>query len=398
MYEKQHSSGNVSDSQARDQFAQAMIDAMKSCRGNLAITYDRDNFQIDISGGTTLLLENVYREWSSAKASTTIRDIAHGWTQNWEMVASASLESMRPHLLPIVDILYRTLAPKPVKYAHASAPAYQLLGDHVTVEIARDLPDHIMFLDKAQLLKLSISFEEAIAVAKENLRRVSTKALIRRPSGLMISPWQDNYDSARLTILDELVPGALHDDLVAMIPHRDCLLVAPANNEPALAEMATIAKLRRQGPRFLSGIPLLRSGGTWKTFIPPECSSVYSPFRELRLRSLASHYVHQDKNRELLAYCQDVDVIASVFIGETCIDEFTLAFWMRDYVTLLPEVTYVVFTNPAAGDQERVVYGNVLWERVHQVMGYRMQPLGTYPERWRVEAFPSPAEMKEMGL
>ena len=47
---------------------------------------------------------------------------------------------------------------------------------------------------------------------------------------------------------------------------------------------------------------------------------------------------------------------------------------------------------------EPEVLGAVHWERAQEVVGDLMQPLGMYPERHKVEAFPSDEQLDAMGV
>jgi hypothetical protein len=42
--------------------------------------------------------------------------------------------------------------------------------------------------------------------------------------------------------------------------------------------------------------------------------------------------------------------------------------------------------------------GSAPWERVRKIFGGAMKPMGLSPERYRVETFPTPAQLKALQL
>ena len=65
--------------------------------------------------------------------------------------------------------------------------------------------------------------------------------------------------------------------------------------------------------------------------------------------------------------------------------------WTAGAISLLPRTERVVF---GGEDREPVM---APWEKVVEVVGHLMTPMGMYPERFRVETFPSAEELAAMG-
>ena len=69
--------------------------------------------------------------------------------------------------------------------------------------------------------------------------------------------------------------------------------------------------------------------------------------------------------------------------------------WTQGVPTLLPQVDAIYFVQGNADRGLRPV-GRIAWDRVLDVMGDRMEPLGLYPERYRVRCFPTDGELARL--
>jgi hypothetical protein len=71
--------------------------------------------------------------------------------------------------------------------------------------------------------------------------------------------------------------------------------------------------------------------------------------------------------------------------------------WSEGVPTLLPETDDIVLlrADRAAEKVELAAAGS--WDRVRQVAGELMEPLGMYPERYRVLEFPSSEQLDAIG-
>jgi hypothetical protein len=71
---------------------------------------------------------------------------------------------------------------------------------------------------------------------------------------------------------------------------------------------------------------------------------------------------------------------------------FSLCLWSPDLPSLLPRTDRVAFMEEE--DDPPLL---VEWDRVWDVLGYLMEPQGMYPERYRVEEFPSGRELATLA-
>lgn len=75
----------------------------------------------------------------------------------------------------------------------------------------------------------------------------------------------------------------------------------------------------------------------------------------------------------------------------------SLATWGANGLnTLLPEVETIAFVELDENENAKASR-TATWDRVQAVMDDVMHPVGLYPERWRVNTFPTPEQLEAMG-
>ena len=136
------------------------------------------------------------------------------------------LLAMARHADQIKPLLTRPESLNPA--ARALQTPLPALG--LVVVYAIDLPNGPRFLDEEDGARLGLGVAELHRAALENLRRDFPRELLVGPlekESASAVQANDFYNAARLLVVPELLqPG---QELVAMIPHRDLLLLAPAS-------------------------------------------------------------------------------------------------------------------------------------------------------------------------
>lgn len=150
-----------------------------------------------------------------------------------------------PALVPPFEV------PLPGGAIATMAPAwFDLLGD-LQLRLVRHTPEHVLALHAAELDALGLGFEEALALALENLHRLHGAPQVR--------PWHElqrvggrTEDADSAYFMDRAFWRARLAEhpagLVAAVPRTDLLLFAPR------ADAAAVQSMRR-------GIPGLHAGG-----------------------------------------------------------------------------------------------------------------------------------------
>jgi hypothetical protein len=116
------------------------------------------------------------------------------------------------------------------------------------------------------------------------------------------------------------------------------------------------------------------------------------------LQSIAENY---DQTKQLLDAVNEKrgdDVFVAAFTAVQDKETGALssyAVWGQGVKSLLPRADKVVFGvgNPLG----KATYVDAPWERVRAVVGELMKPVPGYPERWRVDAFPSREQLAALG-
>ena len=391
---------------SRDDFARLMLDALKQAGETDDVRYDAEQFQLRAEGAASRLLNlaNVYREYSQAPAAQR-PEVLRRYVRSWfayRKELPATLEDACPDLLPCVrSRSYYELGRLQLE-ARGMGPAdwpYQPLAGDLGVGLVYDLPESIVQLQQHQLTEWRTTFDAALAAARQNLAEVSRQEFESPAPGVWRSPWRDNHDAARLVLTDRLAQYEVRGDLVAMVPNRDTLLLTGADDELGLVNLAEQADEAFEQARPVSGLAVRRSGDEWVPFLPPADHPAHDRLKQLLLKSQGQDYNEQAELLRAVCERRGEDVfVASFFLithkesGEA--SSYTV--WSADIESLLPHTEKVFFVRVSPdGDGEIVGGGD--WDRVRDLAGDLMTPMGLYPERYRVREFPPAERLAALG-
>ena len=123
---------------------------------------------------------------------------------------------------------------------------------------------------------------------------------------------------------------------------------------------------------------------------------LYWDFRKLQTQSFGQEYTEQkellDKRHQQAG--EDIFVASFSGMGRKGTEELTsYCVWGKGVLAWLPRTDVVAFI--AEHGQQPLM---VPWDRALEVTGNLMEPMGMYPERWRVTEFPSNEQLKAMGF
>lgn len=314
----------------------------------------------------------------------------------------ASYLEAAPRLLPAVkehsffDLLEMQLAEGGALPA-AKKLARRPLTDRVYLALAYDGPSAMSFVTSGRLDAWNTTPEDAFAVAAANLAKKSSEPFLAPAPGLYRSPWQDDYDAARLALPDLLEKLQVKGDTVAMAPNRETLLVAGSNDDDALVGMAELAEKALAEPRAMAAVALRLDHGGWSPFLPPASFRSYLRLKKLVVEGDTADYEAQKVVLEARNQRDGAQVIvAPLVVAKDRVTgaPVTYAAWVKGVEALLPRADYVVLVD--LGHRAGPVAAGP-WERVKEVAGDAMRPLGVYPERFDVNTFPAPAALARIG-
>jgi hypothetical protein len=386
---------------SRDQFANEFIAALKSAAPTKSVSYDAEKscVIIDSEGVSPVVhsIRNAYLEYvhsSELERTEAVRRCVRALLQSLRSLP-ADFEDAAHDLLPIVrarvgnelGFLHTLLEPSKIPEID-----YMAIAEHLAGSIAYDLPDGIVHVDSEQLERWGVPIEAAWQRAMENLaQREHRFAGLRPTPGVYALSGDDGYQSSRLLFPSLFGQLAFNGRPVAMVPRACSLLVTGDNDEDGLRIMLERAEqeLRRSTP--IGGFAYrLSHEGILHPWLPAPTHKLYKQFKKLADATMGLIYTHQ---QQLLTQLQekykpadDRLFVASVFKfrEESPWGAVTSCSWAKHVPSLLPKTDTISLMRDL---EEPPVL--VPWNVVQKTVGELMVPQGIYPERYRVDSFPS---------
>ncbi len=361
--------------------------------------FHAETFSLIGTDNRVLRLKNMYDEYRTATGRER-QGILKAWARSWFRVACevpAAFEDALSDLLPIIrrrgshecELLEQ-------QNGKMQADPCRLLGEHFAVGVAYDWPECKVHVNEAQLSAWSVGLNEAIVKSLKTLRGMSRDGLEEISPGFWASPWHDDYDIARIMLPDLIKRCEVEGSHVAMMPDKNLLLVTGSEDVEGLDRMASFAEEFYAGPRFLSGIPLILGDG-WSPFELPEGHTLFRRYQSLRYVTMAMDYPRQG---ELLGDCYrrkgESLFVAPVLRKPGC-EWATMACWSEGVDTILPKTAVILIRSTCLEEGSPMFHAAAEWDRVQEVVGDLMEPLGLYPERYRVRSFPTSDQNKAIN-
>ena len=393
----------------RDRFARRMIrEISRNPRVGIA-TYKPNEFMLEfMPTQNRLFLHNAYNDYRTARFSQrnqVIRKYAAVMdTISMESEMDICYADAKKAILPRVRERYyheslRLVSLRDSGQETRSFPTRDF-AEGLTLELVRDLPDSVAILGDKTLEKWEVSFEDALAVAKENLWKLSNQEFLRHPSGLYVSPWQDTHDASRIFLHDLIWQLKVKGDHVAMIPNRNYLLIAGSDDPDALLAMTEVAGLALNENRPMTGTAYRLEGSKWVPFLPPASSAAYLPMLMAATQTLVADHVEQKSMLEAIFKKSGRDVfVASLSVMKRA--DGSLWSWTSwiDGITdaLMPMADYVCFSRiDSEGKSFKVGWGK--WADVVRVASNLLGATDHYPVRYQITEFPTADQLAEMKL
>jgi hypothetical protein len=276
-------------------------------------------------------------------------------------------------------------------------PQYEV-GSHLLASIVYDLPRSVRSISSDELETWGTSYYEALEIATQNLIE-SKFEYTKVGDGLYISTTGDSYDASRVLLTDFIRSLEVEGEVIAMVPNRDMLLVAGADDDQALEGMVTLAEQAVEGPRPLASTALRLVGDDWVDWMPSRGHQLFDRFRILELKYLYQEYAQQKEMLDKLYETQGIERFVATFSAATDTDGdnlFSYSVWSAGVESLLPHAERVMFYRPSeTGDKE--IVASVPWHKVEKVVGHLMSDVDLYPRRFLVTEFPSEQELRQLG-
>jgi len=387
---------------SKDEFAQLVMTRLRETGMTGEIAYDAEEFQISVAGKitATLFLGNAYREYCSLAHEDrpkSLRRYVRGWLDAHKPTPDEYAD-IRPDILPAVrsrNFFESARLRMVISDDEDTYLQYQTIGDDLGLGLVYDMPDSMKPISNKELEVWGVTFYEALEAARENIRQLRPKIIgPKEGEGVYVFTTNDGYDSSRLIILDLIRQFQVKGDYIAMAPGREMLIVAGSEDPRGLEAMIALANKAFEQPRAVSGVALRLAGDDWESWMPEATHPLFDGFRKIRMLSAGQDYSEQKELLDRLHEKTGEDVFVasySVMEHKDTGHRMSYCVWTKDSISLLPQTERIVL----GGEGQAPVM--VRWEKVVAIAGNLMTPMGIYPERYRVEGFPTAEQLAAMG-
>lgn len=388
---------------SRADFAETVIQALHQA-GIGQIEHAESNFSLQVAGGPTIFLANVYANFCSAPRAARKSILA-------EFIAAAASLSDFPSIPS--DFAAAKPSLMPVLRDAASSSMLQLMdrkgkqdpggADIVLKNLARGLLVGLAFDTERNLTSINrdlfeqwrVSPEEVFKAAKDNLWEKTDPNRFAGRDGVYWGEWRDSYDSSRILLTELIYRLSVDGDPVAFVPNRDQIWVTGSNHA---AGLTAILKDGMES-HFKQGHPLspdlyVLVDGTWKVYVP-EDKSLRELWMKIKRQRDAIDYAQQQNLLNDIYEAEEIDIfVASYKIYERK-DGFahSACVWTSGIDTSLPRSENIAFMS----DVENPDYLVVPWEAATSVIGdlLELEP-DLMPERYRARQFPSDEQLAKL--
>ena len=378
--------------------------AMGSGSGSAApYAFDADKHLVS-DGNAQIATTNLYAEYLKAppdQRADAVKRVADSFSGAKDEDTD-NLDKVRAQLLPAVRAgMYfdYKLQMKPTDKPLEDTAVFVPVGELTAAGVAIDREASMLIATKKQLEKWGITLEQAMDIATKNLAAKGTP-FREVQAGLWTSPAHDNYDTSRIFLFDEIAKLKLPGTVVAVIPNRDTLYLASAQDAKALLAMAELAEKAAEEPRPIHTVPLCLAGKVWSDCEPGSTPAVKERMHQLATMGKQSLYGEQ---KEALQDKVGDDVFVASFTVLQDKDKKRLisyVTWTKSVPTLLPRADFVGFVEleGVEPDLKPKVLGMVPWDKAMKLLGNRLKPDGRNPPRWATgDYFPSKGELATLA-
>lgn len=265
-------------------------------------------------------------------------------------------------------------------------PASKVLGGTLGQSLVVDFSEGELDVTPAHLAAWGLDFDRVMNVARTNLlSRGGEEKFQRSKHGFYQSTWADNLDGSRILLPGILKRLRLEGDPVVFLPRKDVLLVAGSEDPRGLC-MALEGTLDLMAGG--NGCPLRLQGFQWEAFEVEAQHPARALLAKVQSRRLQEDYGHQKALLDRLHQGEGRQItvaplkVAATLAGGTA----TFTHWTREMVGgWLPEADHLGLT--WSHDQGRKTLW-IPWASVRRALEPCLEPLGLFPERHRIRAFP----------
>ena len=354
-----------------------------------AFSLDSEQYLIRRADGGVIYLNNLYRDYCRAKPSERKDQIERFVLGMLNADRPDELKATHPRLLPILRHLggvdLARISNGDLSLPLEEAMLWRQFSPVLGAAVAVDSDHAIAQVSQLDLEKWGITFEEAFAIAVDNLRHKAAPTFSEIGPGLYASNYGDYYDAGRIFLHELAWQLPLNGDPVAMVPNRTCLLICGANDPAALVEMVNQARLvLREQSRPLSSEMFRLVDKDWSLWTP--AGEAGALLNTLQREDRAGDYAEQQAALEKMHEDAGIDVfVAKHTLIQRSTDGALLSYAVlpKDVDTWLPECDLVVLSEAQGGASTIVSWSDFIEHARHLI-----ERLPFAVPRWKVLGFP----------
>lgn len=376
------------------EFAKRVAQVLRQHGVSSKIHYDPDTFSLELRDGGNLTLANAFDEYRHAPAyqrKHILARFASCYVDTLSLTIPESFEAAAGQLRADVKTLNQIELDRIHSTLNAQGRSHDIVhrpvGPDLAVCLVLDAPTFKCVLTEREVEKWGVDAASALQKAIENLADESPPAMFREASGYWVSQWHDDYDAARL-VLPNVIRKAtgIQEDLVAMLPNRNCLLIGDPSDTNALVGMATHAQLLVDAPRFKTGKAYIIVDNEWQAYLPQIGHPAYHLLNELAITTDIMHWNNQIDGLLGLQACNAATVpalpataysVSKPSMGRHC----SIAILQVGVAAMIPDTDYVVLMEIDFGKQVERHYGMCPTDELIAALGSTADRMGLHPER-----------------
>lgn len=387
-----------------DKFAKMLLARLKSGGETRSVVYDKESFSLRREEDEHVFyLGNAFAEFQRASAEE-VENVIRVFLSTWftsQMELPKTLDDAKADLLVTVrDRSYFELD-IPLcsdKLEMAEGLVYYELANCLAVAPVYDMPTSIRSLSKEDLENWDVTLYELLEIAKQNLREMTEECA--QMGELFVFASGDSHDAARILLTDVMHSLDIEGAPIAMVPNRETLLVTGEHNEEGLATMAAVAEQALAHERRISSVAFRLEGDDWSPWLPDAEHPLRQQFGLFREQAKVGDYQRQKELLEKKHQRNGEDIFVATYNAiqdeEGNVHSYTT--WSQGIPTLLPKADYVVFMAAGADGLPSHMAAAAPWDKVVDLAEELMAPEGCYPQRHRVEKFPQPQVIEQLGI
>lgn len=388
----------------REKFAQLVIAKLKTHLQVIDVIYNHDHFSllIGIAGednSSTSFLENAYRTYCSAPSAmrnSVIEQWVSGLVTSFDF-DPVDFEAALPHLMPAIrGSAYSAMMEAEAYFAKPDSK--DTLAEHracgniaysdAQVYLCLDMPNSILNVSEKLIQKWGVEREDLFKLALANLKQKSADHHFAKVApGVFKATFDDSYDSSRVLLPELFSDLPISGDPVVMIPCRDTLLVAGANDQRGLTTMMKIAAkqidqenytITAYAYRYRNGQPEVYFGQT----LP-------QPLRRPMFDLLQQTY--QSQGEVMRKHMPDVFIGSLLVKHQNDESTLTIASWAPNNDTALCRAHVINLINVA---EKKMML--VPWNVAEKYFGELLTPMKLVTPRYLTKNYPSTELMKSL--